>query len=222
MAGAIHARNRERCYFVQTNNPTEEMLRKQGLELTQELASAGAQLRPDALRLVQRFLESCGGSAAACAAHAVASTPLVTRCPGGYEPQADELVVDFLNDPRNYDELARTGGGDPRSVPGNRRGAFYPLALARVFGVRSRWLPGFDMARGAADPWLDRGCALMVCLRDPGHWITILEKDQDSLYRYSDSWPTRKPEWNGDGWWHALTSAERASVAYEAVAVGPV
>jgi hypothetical protein len=79
------------CYYTQTNNPTEEILRK----------------RPD-----RDWLVSCGPSAAVTCIAAM-GFPVLCECPGSYVPQSEEVLKDFFHDPRNYAELKKARPDTP-------------------------------------------------------------------------------------------------------------
>ena len=79
ITGAVYW-NDPNKWYVQTNNPSEELLRKINKK---------------------DFLETCGPSAGVnCAA--VHGFDLEIKCPGKYKPQPEEVLSDWFNDPRNY------------------------------------------------------------------------------------------------------------------------
>jgi hypothetical protein len=113
------------CYYTQTNNPTEEILRKR---------SDGS------------WLVSCGPSAAVTCVAAMGFN-VCCGCPGDYVPQSEEVLMDFFNDPRNYAALKAARPDTPPDVwHGNEVPQFYPAAVKAVFGAAARfeWGAGFD------------------------------------------------------------------------------
>jgi hypothetical protein len=167
--------NARDCYYIQTNNPTEEILRKR---------SDGG------------WLVSCGPSAAVCCAAAM-GYDVDIRCPGTYRPQSEEVLMDFFNDPRNYDVLNRARPDTPPEVwHGNEVPQFYPAAVQAVFGVKAVFLWGKDFDKIAA--YLAQGRAVQLCLVKPGHYIAAAAYDDEAReIIYNDPWPGRFSDGNG-------------------------
>jgi hypothetical protein len=167
--------NARDCYYIQTNNPTEEILRK----------------RSDGPWLV-----SCGPSAALCCLAALGHDTEV-RCPGPYKPQAEEILMDYFNDPRNYAALrAARPDTPPESWHGNEVPQFYPVAVPAVFGVGAQFYFAHDFG-GVADR-LQAGQAVQLCLVKPGHYIAaVAYDDQAREIIYNDPWPGRFSDGNG-------------------------
>ena len=163
------------CYFVQTNNPTEEILRKR---------SDGA------------WLVSCGPSAAVTCIAAM-GFDVEVKTPGDYKPQSEEVLMDFFNDPRNYSQLKAARPETPPDMwHGNEIPQFYPVAVAHVFGVKARfeWKADFDQVAVA----LTAGNAVQLCLKKPGHYIAAVAYDdeRDEII-FNDPWPGRFQDGNG-------------------------
>ena len=163
------------CYFVQTNNPTEEILRKR---------SDGA------------WLVSCGPSAAVTCIAAM-GFDVEVKTPGDYKPQSEEVLMDFFNDPRNYSQLKAARPETPPDMwHGNEIPQFYPVAVAHVFGVKARfeWKADFDQVAVA----LTAGNAVQLCLKKPGHYIAAVAYDdeRDEII-FNDPWPKRFQDGNG-------------------------
>ena len=163
------------CYYTQTNNPTEEILRKR---------SDGS------------WLVSCGPSAAVTCIAAMGHDVEV-RCPGAYRPQSEEVLMDFFNDPRNYAALKAARPDTPPEVwHGNEVPQFYPVAVQAVFGVSAafRWFRDF----GRAAVSVQDGKAVQLCLVKPGHYIAVVAYDDEKRELiYNDPWPGRFPDGNG-------------------------
>jgi len=173
IVGAKYWNDRSR-YYVQTNNPTEEILRKED--------GAG-------------YLESCGGSSAVNCIAALGVNAEI-KCPGGFVLQADEVAVDYFNDPRNYDKFRKIRPGvDPASYMGNRIPQYYPLMAKEVFGVKAEYFD--NLTWGKLEQWLSMRDAAQICLKEPGHFLAVVAKDMltDEVI-YHDSWPARV---GGDG-----------------------
>jgi hypothetical protein len=163
------------CYYTQTNNPTEEILRKR---------SDGS------------WLVSCGPSAAVTCIAAMGFN-VCCGCPGDYMPQSEEVLMDFFNDPRNYAALKAARPDTPPDVwHGNEVPQFYPVAVKAVFGVAARfeWGAGFDTI--AAE--LQSGKAVQLCLVKPGHYIAAVAFDSGAReIIFNDPWPGRFEDGNG-------------------------
>ena len=153
-------------YSVQTNNPTEAMLKK---------------------RREASWLESCGPTAAInCLVTAGQSTLIST--PGGWEPQPEEVLLDYFHDYRNASLLGSY------EWP-NRVMALYEPAIKAVFGVRVAVLP-FRWAILIDD--LVAGCTVQLLLKEPGHYIAAVAYDDETdEVLYWDSWPDRFPDKKG-------------------------
>jgi hypothetical protein len=171
-------------YYIQTNNPTEELLRKR---------SDGG------------WLVSCGPSAAVCCL-AARGHDVEIRCPGTYRPQGEEVLMDFFNDPRNYDALKRVRPDTPPGTwHGNEVPQFYPAAVQAVFGARAEFVWGNDFDKIAAH--LMQGKAIQLCLVTPGHYIAAVAYDNEAdEIIYNDPWPGRFP--NNDGFNRRMGRAE--------------
>jgi len=111
MKGALYWDDRTR-YSIQTNNPTEMILKK---------------------RHEASWLESCGPTAAVNCLEACGHDTRITT-PGGWLPQPEEVLLDCFHDPRNAALLGQF------EMP-NRVMGLYPPALLAVFGVSAMVLP---------------------------------------------------------------------------------
>jgi hypothetical protein len=167
--------NSRDCYYTQTNNPTEEMLRK---------------------RSNREWLVSCGPSAAVTCVAAMGFN-VFCGCPGEYLPQSEEILMDFFNDPRNYAALQAVRPDTPPDVwQGNEVPQFYPIAVKAVFGVRAVFEWGADFAKVAV--YLQAGKAVQFCLVKPGHYIAAVAFDEGAReIIFNDPWPGRFADKNG-------------------------
>jgi len=154
-------------YYSQTNNPTEEILRKEDGE---------------------GFLVACGPTAVVnCLA--AAGHKVTVECPGRYYPQPEEVLFDWFNDPRNYKMLEKIRKGiDPEDWFGNEIAQYYPAALLDVFGVPAHFEWGAkykDVTKAIKNR---RG--VMLCLKNPGHFIAVVAyKELEQALIYNDPWP---------------------------------
>lgn len=170
--GAPYWNDRD-CYYTQTNNPTESYL----------LAAGHSD-----------WLESCGPTAAVNCMAAL-GYDLSIICPGVYRPQPEEVLMDYFNDPRNAADL-RAVRNIGNSIPENRVPQYYPLGCRNVFDADCSfcWVASFgDIAEEPYD-----GNSVMICFRDPGHYIAVVAVDDDrEELIYNDPWPGRYPDGNG-------------------------
>ncbi len=167
--------NDKDCYYVQSNNPTEEILRKR---------SDGA------------WLVSCGPSAAVTCIAAMGFDVSI-KTPGTYKPQSEEVLMDFFNDPKNYAALKKARPETPPDVwHGNEVPQFYPVAIPSVFGVNARFEWGCKFETIADE--LKNGRAVQLCLKKPGHYIAaVAYDDEKDCIIFNDPWPKRFKDGNG-------------------------
>jgi hypothetical protein len=167
--------DKKEFYYTQTNNPTEEILRKR---------SSG------------NWLVSCGPtSAVGCLASM--GHDVGVKCPGKYAPQSEEVLMDFFNDPRNYAALKVARPDTPPEVwHGNEVPQFYPVAIPQVFGVNCSFFWGNDFDKIAV--YLQTGHAVQLCLVKPGHYIAAVAYDDATReIIYNDPYPERFLDKNG-------------------------
>ena len=111
--------NDRNYYYIQTNNPTEEILRKKG---------------------VKKYLESCGNTSSV---NVIASMDynVDIKSPGKYLLPADQALGDFLNDPSNYSEFEKIRTDiNPIDYLGNEIHQYYPYAVKQLFNVKAEFL----------------------------------------------------------------------------------
>lgn len=161
-------------YFIQTNNPTEQILERKG---------------------VKEFLESCGPSAAVNCCASIGA-PVTIYTPGEYRPQPEEVLMDFFHNPANQAALLSIRNVDWKIHLPNRIPQYYPYAVKKVFGVNANYFENHSF-NTIASKVVD-GNAIQACLVKPGHYIAIVAYDdiQKELI-YNDSWPNRFADGNG-------------------------
>jgi hypothetical protein len=206
--------NDKSCYYVQTNNPTEELGRKLREELADELEKIG--VAEDIIKAahVRSALQSCGPEAAV-GCLAVLGHPTNVYTPGIYQPQPGEILMDWFHEERNYSAMRQAfHEQDPAKVVGNRWPQWYPLAVSRVFGVRAEFNP--SITRGQVIRHLKLAGAAQVCLIAPGHYIALVAyNDERDEIIFNDPWPDRFPD--GNGFNRRMSAAEWSNVKSFAV-----
>jgi len=168
-------------YITQTNNPTETLLGKIRLH-TPGLTA----------------LQSCGPSSAAMAIAAIHGYDfLIMKTRGGYEPQPEEVLMDFFNDPRNEGEFLKIRNNfNHKRINFNEVPQYYPYAVSKVFGIKAifQWGAKFDEICKE----IRKGHSIQIALKNPGHYITVVgcNPENQSLI-YHDPWPQRFSDGNG-------------------------
>jgi len=141
------------AFYIQTNNPTEDILRKSGLV---------------------NYLETCGPTAAVNCLAAMGRNVRIDT-PGGYLPQPEEILTDFFNDPRNYPALQKERPDiKPTDYLGNQVPQYYPLAIKEVFGCSASFT--FADWNRIVD-YLKEGMACQICFVKPGHFVAAIAYD---------------------------------------------
>jgi hypothetical protein len=178
MIKGVRLWDNEDVYYSQENNPTEAFLKA-------------------TLNDRDSWLETCGPTAAInCLAAMGVNIEIV--CPGIYKPQPEEVLMDFLNDPRNKAALKAVRLVDD-TIPENRVPQYYPLAVGRVFRAKAMFVWGLTFMDVAK--YVLAGRAVQICLRRPGHYIAVIAYDDAARELiYNDSWGGRFPD--GGGGWH--------------------
>lgn len=172
--GAKFWNDKERTYLIQTDNPTDSLLRK----------------------VLKKFdpyyLETCGPTAA-CICLAALGYDLKILTSGGYIPQPEEILQDWCNDPNTKQIRERIRKGVDY-LPGNRIPQFYPEAARQVFGkqIKSQFSWSGNNFTYVQN-YLESKCAIQLCLKKPGHYIAALAFDEDTQeIIYNDPWPNRR------------------------------
>ena len=140
------------------------------------------------------WMETCGPTAAVnCIAAIGESKKLEIVTPGGYKPQPEELLMDYMTDPRNAGKLTSVRNLKGANIPGNRVPQYYPLSVKEVFNVKARFKWSLTLNMLTND--LKKGRAIQVCLVTPGHYLAIVAYDDVTCELiYHDSWVSRHSE----------------------------
>jgi hypothetical protein len=137
---------------------------------------------------------------------AVRGNPLDCSTSGGYRPQPEQILSDFLNDPHQFADLGRFWNGlDPNLVAGNEVAQWYPCAVQKVFGAPCSFVGAMTVEEAAKH--LEAGHSIQICLASPGHFLAIVAWDQDKKeFVINDPWAGRWPD--GTGWNKRLSVTE--------------
>jgi hypothetical protein len=164
--GIKHWNNRDR-YYTQTNNGTENILRKSGM---------------------QSYLETCGPTSAVMLADMMGYS-ISVKGPGLWTIQPEDYLAIYFNDPRNEAKLhAARKNIDPKDWMGNRVPQYYPAGMMDCFAIPAQfeWGASFEKVR---DLILD-GKGVMICFKTPGHYVAAVAYDDESQeIIYHDPWP---------------------------------
>lgn len=178
--------NERLCYHVQTNNPTEQYLKKLG---------------------VAAWLQTCGPTAAVNCLDALGYKIALTT-PGGYKPQPEEVLTDFFNDPANVERF-KPIRSDIEVTPGNYWPALYPAAVREVFGARAMCLIQFKDWKKLVEN-IVAGSAVQLHLVKPGHYVAAVAYDDATRELVIwDSWPREANNFDGFGLRMDQTEYER-------------
>lgn len=196
---AKYAFDEERSFYKQSNNPTEEMLRKIHLQMSLDVRRIlNGECEPAvvdaACRKILSYLETCGPTAAimCMAAHGRFEDDPAS----GALTQREEELTDFFNDSRHYAEFRKIRDDvDPARIPGNRVPQYYPYAVKTLYNVRCEFIwTGMQEVR----EHLKAGRTVQLCFKNPGHFIAAvaLEEATDVVV-YNDPWPEQYADGKG-------------------------
>lgn len=161
--------NDRTTFSIQTNNAIEAILKKIG---------------------APHWLETCGPTSAVNCLDALGWNTRI-GLPGGGTVQSEDVLTLWLNDIKNRNEEKRARTNiEPEAFLGNEIPQYYPAALFAVFGVLAQYVEGYTFESVASE--LKNGRAVMLCLKNPGHFIAAVAYDeemQEIIYR--DPWPGR-------------------------------
>jgi hypothetical protein len=136
-------------------------------------------------------LETCGPTSAIMALDSMGFN-LKIKAPGLWKVQPEDFLTLYLNDPRNAEKLqGQREDIDPRNYMGNRIPQYYPIAIQEVFGAKATFEWGASFPKVVT--FLQKGNAVMLCLKDPGHFICAVAYNRvDETIIYHDPWPDNK------------------------------
>lgn len=171
MVGAPYAQDRHR-FYIQSNNPTEQALKIYGKKT---------------------WLVSCGPTAMINCLAAIGVDVEVCRV-GAYTPQPEEIVFDFLNDPRNLPALMSIRSLDlgALGIGANEVPQYYPYVAAQMYRATGRYSDRLTVEE--IRKALVEGSAIQLSI-SAGHYIAVVGFIGDTYY-FHDSWPNRV---GGDG-----------------------
>jgi hypothetical protein len=174
MAKAIYDKNN---FYSQLNNPLETYNKAQLKELGKRFGFSPNELT---------YTESCGcSSAASCCAMIKGWQVIDEACVlPTYKMQADQVIWDFLNDPRNYEEFKKIVNYDITVTPGNRFAALYPYAVKTLFGINAKFVSHKLTIQEVKDVISKDGVIQISII--PGHFIAIGDITDTEII-YNDS-----------------------------------
>ena len=216
LLGTKYGLDRE-FYFIQTNNAVEHIVHAIKDEVAEKLITQGwvSQAQLDSIHM-RGYLESCGAEEVVnnCANLLGPDLPgyrqLQNTFPGWGGPQLDDVAMLCFSDPRNAAAWVRSiPGFHGDDVMENRYMELHVVVAEMMFGVRSEWERGRTYDECASQVQSGNSVGMLI----PGHFISAGIFDTGTgLMRIKDSWPGRKPEWNGDGFLQPITREEFAAV----------
>lgn len=161
--------NDKAYYYIQTNNVFETIFAK----------------------IFKKHLESCGATTATMLADFMGANVRV-RSVGGWSCQPEDYLMLYLNDKRNYSKFRKARNNlDPAKFAGNRVPQYYPVALKDVFDIDAVF--SFGISKHKIIDELSKKNALMVCLKNPGHYIAIMAYDETTNeVIFNDPYPSRR------------------------------
>jgi len=203
-------------YWVQTNNAIEYIIRAVKGEVADALILAG--VAPELLVKVHArgYLESCGAEEVVnnCAnllGPDMPGTGMSKLFPGWSSgPQLDDVVMLCFSDPRNLSQWEKVIPGlHGDEVMENRYMQLHPTVAKMLFGITGMWRTGRTYEECVQAVQAGHSVGILL----PGHFVSsgVVDLDTGEL-RIKDSWPNRKPEWNGDGFLQPLGREEFAAV----------
>jgi hypothetical protein len=200
-------------YFIQTNNAVEGIVRAIKSDLSRKLLALGVDQKTLDAAHAKSYLESCGAETVtnACANLLGPALPGVSQLsslfPGWPKgPQLDDIAMLCFSDPANAPEMSRAlPGFRGEEEMENRYMELHPVVARMMFGIRAEHKRNrtYDECYQA----ILEGNSVGLLL--PGHYVSAgIVDDASGSIRIKDSWPGRKPEWNGDGFLQPLTRQE--------------
>jgi len=159
--------NDQDCYFSQTNNAIEKILKS--LDCPTKLESCG----PTA---VTSLISSMGNQ--------------VDIKFNNYYPQPEDILTLWFNDSKNFNKMKKCDNSlNPELFCGNEYLAWYPIALKEVFNINS-----FYYRSASSEDFLSAihsGRGIVALLKNPSHYISIVAIDTNTKeFVYNDPWPS--------------------------------
>lgn len=164
-------------YYIQTNNPTEQILK--------QYKGSG-------------YLVSCGATAMINCIAPLGYDISIKSPSGKFEFQPEECVTDFLMDPRNQAKLNQIRKL-PDNIHDNEVPQYYPYAAWMLFGATAKFEFLKDFEKICFE--VANGKTAQICLKNPGHYIAIVDIKHNIAgtvdLLYNDPWPGRHEDGNG-------------------------
>lgn len=143
-------------------------------------------------------LETCGPTAVVSTMAAMGKDISIKI--GKFCPQPEDLLTIWFNDFRNYRKMRDLYSYlDPARYCGNEVLEWYPLAIMEIFDIKAKFFYKVD-AESIVRALVDN-IGTVVCLRDPGHYISIVAFDTTrGIFIYNDPWKNNPwPSRTGNG-----------------------
>jgi hypothetical protein len=196
---APFAFDRERSFYRQSNNPTDEILRKIHLQMSLDIrkiltGKTDSATLEEVCRKILSYLETCGPTAGVMCMAALGR--FLSDPAEGAQSQREEEFSDAFNDSRNYAAFrAARPDINPAVYPGNRIPQYYPHVARQLYQMRCEfeWC-GME----AVKAHLLAGRTAQLCFKNPGHFIAAVAFDERSQeVIFNDPWPEQYADGNG-------------------------
>lgn len=173
--------------YDQTNNTTEEIIRKIKAEMIRELKEFIPKEYWKDIDKLASYLELCGHSAFLCLMQGMRYLP--AKYNNGFKlgnlyAQMEDIVASISNQ-RRYNSLFQSGNGMD-----NRYLDTYPVLAWELFGCKAEVIT--DLSFYDIIEYLWNGIGVQLWLREPSHYIAAISANKmESLIKYNDSWGSR-------------------------------
>ena len=174
--------------YDQTNNTTEEIIRKIKHEMIKKLKKNIPKKYWNILNKQTGYLELCGHSAFLCIMQGMKFLP--EKYNNGFKlgnlyAQMEDIVASISNQ-RRYNRLFHSGNGMD-----NRYLDTYPVLARELFGCKAEVIT--DLSFFDILEYLWNGIGVQLWLREPSHYIAAISANKiEALLKYNDSWGSRK------------------------------
>lgn len=193
--GAKYGRDR-RNYYIQSDNPTEGAMQVYGKH---------------------GWLKSCGPTAMINCLAAVGHDVSMPKV-GNYQLQPEEIVMDYMNDPRNAAKfrVIRDIGDAEKVHAENEIPQYYPNAAAELFGATAKYTYLTIEKLGA----IIRDENVAVQISTGGHYVAVVGVSYQitgknklgvdpAYFMFNDPWPEQyKDDEYSDGFNRVITAKE--------------